>query len=349
MGYGKNADRVAGALSRLLHLRGARENTVGYLHQYLDLSAEELFPEPKPIQDLEVRRTIVDRALRTSTLRWTSTHSVLCPRYRRRHENEYRRNLTAWARWIRPEGAPRKTALIYVHGWLEPGSWAEEATLFRRWAKELDTDLVHVALPFHGPRKPRDALFSGEYFWTADLVRSMEGVRQATCDARALMAWLRGQGYERVGVTGISLGGAITMLFACLRPFPDFIVPIISHLELAAAVEYAPILWRMRRDLERWGIDREQRRDLFERIGMSRFAPLLSPERQLWIQAREDVYIDAAVAESQWRDWGRPNILWIDGGHMTFPLHLDEITQRIGDFLAGVAPLSTDQEASAVA
>ncbi|MBK7580593.1 MAG: alpha/beta hydrolase family protein [Myxococcales bacterium] len=336
MGYGKSADRVAGALSRLLHVRGAKQNTIGYLHQYLDLPADRLFPEPRAISDLGIRRTLVDRALRTSTLSWTSTHEVLCPRYRQRHEHEYAANLKAHARWIRPEGSQRKTCLIYVHGWLEPGSWAEETTLFRKWQKELDTDIVHVALPFHGSRKPREALFSGEFFWTADLVRSMEGVRQALCDTRSMMAWLRARGYSRVGVTGISLGGALTMLLACVEPLPDFIVPIISHLELESAVEDAPILWRMKQDLEHWGVDREQRKDLFRRLGLSSYKPRLLPERQLWIQAMEDVYIDAGLAEAQWREWGKPQILWIEGGHMTFPLHIDEITKRIDGFLHGL-------------
>lgn len=333
MGYGKSADRVAGALSRLLHLRGAKQNTIGYLHQYLDLAPEQLFPEPRPISDLQMQRSLIDRAFRTSTLSWTSTHEVLCPRYRRRHEGEYAANLRAHARWIRPEGALRKNCLIYVHGWLEPGSWAEETTLFRKWAKELDSDIVHVALPFHGARKPKEALFSGEFFWTADLVRSMEGVRQAVCDTRAILAFLRARGYSHVGVTGISLGGAITMLLGCVEPLPDFIIPIISHLELESAVEEAPILWRMKQDLDRWGVDREQRKDLFRRLGLSSYRPRLAPERQLWIQAREDVYIDAALAEAQWREWGQPNILWIDGGHMTFPLHIDAITNRVAAFL----------------
>ena len=333
MGYGTKADRVAGALSRLLHLRGAKQNTIGYLDQYLDLEPAELFPEPAPIGDLSIRRTLFDRAIRTSSLSWTSTHQVLCSRYRQRHEGEYAVNLTAHARWIRPGGQTRKGCLIYVHGWLEPGSWAEEATLFRKWARELDVDLMHVALPFHGPRKPRGSLFSGEYFWTADLVRSMEGVRQAVCDTRALMDWLRRQGYEQVGITGISLGGAITMLLACLDPLPDCIIPIIAHLKLEAAVEEAPILWRMKKDLESWGIDAEQRRDLFARLGLSSYAPRLAAERQLWIQAREDVYIDAELAEEQWHAWGQPPILWIEGGHMTFPLHVGAITERMDELL----------------
>jgi pimeloyl-ACP methyl ester carboxylesterase len=323
-------------MSRLLHLRGAKQNTVGYLHRYLDLAPHVLFPTPQRITDLRLRRTLLDRAMRTSSLSWTSTHEVLCPRYKKRHFHEYKKNLVAHARWIRPQGGIRKTCLIYVHGWLEPGSWAEEATLFRKWSRELDTDIVHVALPFHGPRKPRDALFSGEFFWTADLVRSMEGVRQAVCDTRALVFWLREQGYERIGVTGISLGGAITMLLACVEPLPDFIIPIIAHLQLDAAVESAPILWRMKQDLEDWGIDEEQRRELFQRVGLGSCRPLLSTERQLWIQAREDVYIDAELAEAQWQAWGKPFIHWIDGGHMTFPLHLDEMTRRIDSFLKGL-------------
>jgi len=336
MGYGKSADRVAGALSRVLHVRGAKQNTIGYLQPYLDLLADQLFPAPAPIRDMRMRRTLLDRAMRTSTLDWTSTHEVICPRYRARHENEYAVNLKAHARWIRPEGRQRRTCLVYVHGWLEPGSWAEETTLFRKWARELDIDIVHVALPFHGSRKPKEAMFSGEFFWTADLVRSMEGVRQAVCDARSIVAWLREQGYDRVGVTGISLGGAVTMVLACLTPMPDFIVPIIAHLELESVVEEAPILWRMKRDLERWGVDAQQRRDLFRRLGLSSYRPVLPPDRQLWIQAREDVYIDAGLAETQWRDWGQPNILWIEGGHMTFPLHVDAITRRIEAFLGNL-------------
>jgi dienelactone hydrolase len=335
MSFGRKADRIAGALSRALHVRGSKENTIGYLHRYLDLPVHELFPEPAPIADLRTKRTLVDRVAHASTLSWTSTHEVLCPRYRRRHENEYAKNLTAWARWIRPDGKARPTALIYVHGWLEPGSWAEEATLFQVWSRTLPVDILHVALPFHGPRKPREALFSGEFFWTADLVRSLEGVRQAAADTRALMAWLRTQGYGRIGITGISLGGAIAMLLACLEPLPDFVVPIIAHLELESVVEEAPILWRMKQDLERWGVDKEQRRDLFRRVGMSTCGPKLPPDHQLWIQAREDVYIDAALAEAQWRRWGEPHILWIDGGHMTFPLHVGEITRRMAEFLRG--------------
>jgi len=335
MGYGRSADWVAGKLSRVLHLRKASHNTLADLGLYLDLSPEQLFPAPPAIEDMDVHRSLAGRLLCTTTLQWKSSHRVLSHSYRERHEGPYKKNLTAWARWVRPKNnRTPDQCLVYVHGWLEPGSWIEETTLFRKWGKELDADLLHVALPFHGKRCPPSALFSGEFFWTADLVRSIEGVRQAVCDVRALMAWLRKQGYKRVGITGISLGGAIAMMLACIEPSPDFIIPIIAHLELEDAIESAPILWRMKSDLERFGVHSAKRRELFTRLGLSHFVPMLSPEKQLWIEAREDLYIDARLVEKQWNEWKQPQILWIHGGHITFPLHLDTITKRIASFLA---------------
>ena len=50
--------------------------------------------------------------------------------------------------------------------------------------------------------------------------------------------------------------------------------------------------------------------------------PLLPPDRQLWIMAREDAYIASDLVEAQWNAWGRPELAWIPGGHMTFPLFL---------------------------
>ncbi|MBX3274013.1 MAG: alpha/beta hydrolase family protein [Sandaracinaceae bacterium] len=334
MGYGERVDTVIGGLSRLLHLRAAEHNTVADLERYLDLAPDVAFPAPPPMPAPTMKRTPLDRVLRSSTLRWRSTHEVLCPRYRRRHEGEYRINQTASMRWLRPDGKRREDCLVYVHGWLEPGSWAEETTLFRKWSRELTRcDLAHVALPFHGVRKPWGALYSGELFWTADLVRTVEGIRQAVHDVRSAIGWLRTQGYARVGVTGLSLGGAITMLLACLEPAPDYVIPMIGHLQLVEAVEQAPILWRMKHDLERWGVDADARRRIFDRLGWASYAPRLAPDKQLWIQAREDVYIDALLAERQWRAWGSPPILWIDGGHMTFPLHVDRMTARMAEHI----------------
>ncbi|HVU01694.1 MAG TPA: hypothetical protein VHE30_08080 [Polyangiaceae bacterium] len=330
MGLGHTADLVAGKLSHVLHgLRGPKHGHLEELHHYLDLPLPELFPAPPSLDRVKAHRSLAVPFAHTKTLSFRSDYEPLSPGYRIRHDREYRENHTAWVRWMKPDGRRRRGCLVYVHGWLEPGSWVEETFVFPRWARELDVDLAHVSLPFHGKRNMPGALFSGEYFWTADLVRSIEAVRQAIWDTRRFVSFLRGEGYEHVGVTGISLGGSIVMLLACLAPVPDYVIPIVGHLELGEAVENAEILWRMKQDLERFGVDEIGRRRIFSRLGLDSARPLLPGDRQLWIEAQEDAHIDPELVRKQWEAWGRPGIHWIPGGHMTFPLHLAEITRNM--------------------
>ncbi len=349
LSFGEAVDRVVGLGSHLLHgVRGAGQNTVGDLGPYLDAPLEVMYPEPAVPRDVKRRRARLafGKNRVTETLRWHSQHVVLCPHYRTRHAGEYWLNQRVTARWIHPKAGPRRRALLYVHGWLEPGPHVEEALLLPRLYDELDVDVVHIQLPFHGSRNPKSALFHGEFFWSADLVRTVEAVRQSLIDVRTLMAWLRhAQGYEELGVTGISLGGGLTMALACTAPTPDYIMPIIGHLKLGEAVERAPILWRMKADLERFGVGPAQRADVFRRLGLGDLRPQLAPERQLWIEATDDVYITADLVTAQWEEWGKPPIEWIPGGHMTFPLSLGRVIARMKTFHAGLGALPAPERA----
>ncbi|HXN30301.1 MAG TPA: alpha/beta hydrolase family protein [Polyangiaceae bacterium] len=337
-GVAHSIDRFAGALSRFLHLRGARVNTAGDLAPYLGASPAVLFP-PVGLPNEIVRRRV--RQLRArgrilDALEWPSAHQPLCPRYLERHLGPYAVNRKVSARWLYPRSGPRSAALVYVHGWLEPGPWVEEAIFLPRLYEALGVDVLHLQLPFHGSRNPAAALFHGELFWTADLVRSFEAVRQSCTDARTLVAWLRAQGYTEIGVTGISMGGSIAMVLACLDLPPDYIVPIIGHLQLGDAIEEAPIFWSMKRNLERFGIGRARRRQIFEQFGLAKLTPSLPPQRQLWIMARDDAFITAPVVERQWRAWGEPPIEWIAGGHMTVALSLGRVVERMRQFHASL-------------
>jgi dienelactone hydrolase len=329
MGFGAQIDSVVGKLSRILHVRSTHTDTSHELGPYLGAAVEEFFAPPPGVPHVRHQKPLFTGSRVTETLSWRSDYQPMSENYRHRHETLYAKNLTAYARWMHPKGAHRKSLLLYVHGWLEPGSWVEEATLMPRWYKELEVDVAHVQLPFHGRRSPRGQLFHGEWFWTADLVRSFEAVRQAIMDVRSIMSYFRDIGYQEIGITGLSLGGSLAMLTACLEPLPDYIVPMIAHLELADALEQAPILWRVKTDLERFGLNEERRREIFDQISIGHAPPLLPPDRQLWVAAREDGYLRPELVEQQWERWNKPNILWIKGGHMTFPIALNQIVQRM--------------------
>jgi dienelactone hydrolase len=342
---GWRIDHLIGFLSRGLYLRPAKENTVSDLGRYLGVDPEFLFPTPPPPRDVQRTRscTPVGRGRQLEILHWRSAHVPICPRYQDRHTRLYARNQTASARWIHPRSGPRRRALVYIHGWLEPGPWPEQFFFLPRVYEELGVDVLHVQLPFHGDRNPRSALFHGEFYWTGDLVRSIEAVRQSCIDARSLVAWLREIGYREVGVMGFSMGASLAMVLACLDPTPDYIIPIVGHLQLGEAIENAPIFWRMKKDLERFGIDRDGRKEIFDQLGLERMRPHLAPQKQLWVMAVDDGYVTKPLVETQWRAWGRPPIEWIPGGHMTFAFSLPHILRRMKSFHAGLGASASAQ------
>ena len=107
-------------------------------------------------------------------------------------------------RWVRPgrsDATPE--CFVYIHGWLEPGSWVEEAMIFPTLTRRLGVDALHIALPFHGTPKPaeravlRRVLLHGgsRPFVRGHLCQALSATRES------IIGWLRRQGYARVGVS----------------------------------------------------------------------------------------------------------------------------------------------------
>ena len=97
---GRGVDRVVGRLSRLLHLRSAKLNTVADLGPYLGAPREVLFPTPVAPRDMRRSRSRLSLvgARAVEKLSWHSQHVPLCPHYRARHAGEYARNQMVTAR-----------------------------------------------------------------------------------------------------------------------------------------------------------------------------------------------------------------------------------------------------------
>jgi len=99
-----------------------------------------------------------------------------------------------------------------VHGWLG-GNVAYDR---RGWpfARLLESfDAVCFTLPGHGQRKhPLHKLLPT--FPSRNPVANAIGLAMAVAELRQLVAWLRMQGYERIGIAGTSLGGHVASLYA---------------------------------------------------------------------------------------------------------------------------------------
>jgi hypothetical protein len=221
---------------------------------------------------------------------------------------------------------------------MQPETFVEEIALLTTMALQLDVEIVQMQPPYHGRRAPRASRFSGEFYWTADLVRSVEALRQTLLDARTLLGWLLAEDARPVGVAGLSLGGALTLILTCLDRRFAFAIPMIAHMDLAALVSDAPVLAKMRHDLKAFGWRKRHFDEFIRGIGWYALQPKLPPERVLMIAASEDRFFDPRLVRQLWRRWGKPAIEWYPTSHMGFLTHLPNalgVMRRFIDERAG--------------
>jgi dienelactone hydrolase len=330
---------VVGALSELLEpIAQPVSNTLADVGTYAGRSLDELFPAPRRLPKVAVTARWRLPGLVSEDLVFRSLYVPIEPRFRRRYLRRYRDTHRVYARRVRPARAGRRPRLLYLHGYMQPETYIEELALLATMALQLDVEVIQMQPPYHGRRAPSSSRFSGELYWTADLVRSFEALRQTLFDARTLLHWLLAEDGRPVGVAGLSLGGALTLILTCLEERLAFSIPLIAHMDLAALVADAPVLARMRRDLRSFGWGRKDFAAFVKSVGWYDLAPKLPPDRIFLVAASDDRFFDPRVVERMWRRWGRPAIRWYPTSHIGFLTHLPEALRSMREFIDRHSP-----------
>ncbi len=327
-------DLVTGALSELLQLAAHPvANTLDDLDAYVGRPLEELFPAPHRLPKVSVRARWRLPGLVSEDLVFRSLHVPIEPKFRRRYREHYREAHHVYARRIRPAAARLRPRLLYLHGYMQPETHIEEFALLAGMALQLNVEVIQMQFPYHGRRTPRSARFSGEFYWTADLVRSVEALRQTLLDARTLLSCLLEADARPVGVSGLSLGGALTLSLTCIEERFAFSIPLIAHMDLAALLADAPVLGRMRRDLRSFGWHNKEFGTFVSSMGWHRLHPKLPVDRILLIAASNDRFFDPRVVKKMWKRWGEPAIRWYPTSHMGFIARLPDALRVMREFI----------------
>ena len=214
-----------------------------------------------------------------------------------------------------------------------PGA-LDDRVILPRLARYLDVELLRLDLPFHGKRRPHCSRFHGEYFWTADLARTFEAIRQSVTDVRTALRWLRGRTEQPVGVMGQSLGGMMALGAAGFEPEASFCVAVAAHLDLAGVLADASLVGLMRRELGRHGWTPADLRRFMHDVGAYRWRPLIPAERILLVAGEHDRFLRAERVKAQWELWGRPRLHWYPGGHLGIFTQASSYLPVVRDFLA---------------
>jgi dienelactone hydrolase len=193
---------------------------------------------------------------------------------------------------------------------------------------------LFVKLPYYGERRPAGGT---QRFLSTDLERSVLAMRQGVCDVRRAAAWLASRpevDRDRIGVTGISLGGIVAAVAAEVDP------SIQSAALLLAGGRLADILWTMpeaARYRAQWieaGRTKEDLETITAPFDPLTYAQGLIGKRVMMIAGNVDEVIPPASAHALWDAAGRPPIRWFDCGHYSAVGFLLPAVRQTVDFFA---------------
>lgn len=116
-------------------------------------------------------------------------------------------NNIVWTRITERRSSNR--ALVIFHHW---GAFSRYDAISNFFAR-IGLSVFEIALPYHHERGRTDHMDT-DLFVSPNLGRTLRSVKQAVCDGRKLISWLKDNGFDEIAVLGISLGSWVAGLVA---------------------------------------------------------------------------------------------------------------------------------------
>ncbi|HZR35616.1 MAG TPA: hypothetical protein VFA75_09595 [Nevskia sp.] len=296
---------------------------------------EDNFPAPpagvpvhagKPRRIGRSRRQAEARLLRFDSP-FQPLHPQLRPAWRR-----YARNRTAWAQhWTHPQG-PRKT-LLFVHGFVADPYWLNARMFALSWLYRAGYDILLATLPFHGARRAWSEPFSGYGYFAHGLASLNESMLNAIHDLRVWLDYLFERGAPDVGVSGLSLGGYLSALLACVDGRLSYCIPnspVVTPVDMAR--DWLPMRWLVHATMRRTGIGVGQLRHALALHSPLSYPPKLAPERLLIIGGAGDRLTPPRLVRLLHRHWQGSAIHWFPGNHVVH-LHQGQYLRLMRSFM----------------
>src|SRR3954451_22049364 len=180
-----------------------------------------------------------------------------------------------------PSGERPRAAVVVLPQWnSDPGGHVGLCRLLA-WN---GMSALRLSLPYHDQRMPPE-LHRADYIVSANVARTLQVCRQAVLDALRAIAWLAGQGYDRIGLLGTSLGSCLALLTTAHEPLIR--AEALNHI----SPYFADVVWRglstehVRQGLD-GHVDLETLRALWKPISPRWYLDRLRDRQTLLVYAR---------------------------------------------------------------
>lgn len=165
-------------------------------------------------------------------------------------------------------------------------------------------------------------------------------------ESRSLLNWLRQDGYEHLGVTGIGLGGFMAAYVGALTSYPLAIVPCSTGMRpstmLSQSVMSTSADWVRLQAEQQHGTARELMTALLDHCALDHLGAPADTDLAILVGARRDGVVHPSQVEALAKHWGAP-VYWSPGGHFSAaayrgPIYRDALLDAFGTQLAKYTP-----------
>lgn len=253
-------------------------------------------------------------------LSFESPFVAVNPKQRERYA-KHKRNRTAWAEYWSHNDGPRPT-LCVIHGFMADPYWINSRFLALPWFYKQGYDVLLYTLPFHGYRQGRLSPFSGHGYFAHGFSHINETFAHAVHDFRLFVDFLEARGVEKIGVTGISLGGYTTALLAAVEDRLQCAIPNVPVASLADLVfEWFPAGPAVKTALRLADVSIQEARHTMAVHCPLTYKPKLPKEQLMIISGAGDRLAPPKHSRLLWDHWDRCDLHWFPGNHV---IHLDQ-------------------------
>jgi dienelactone hydrolase len=213
---------------------------------------------------------------------------------------------------------PRAAVVVLPQWNAQPDSHVEACRIFNG----LGMTALRLTLPYHEERRPPE-LERADYLVGSNIGRTIQSMRQAVLDTRAAVSWLKGQGFERIGILGTSIGSCIGFLTFAHDPAID--VGVFNHVSgYVADVVWQGISTQHVREGIETDLTVDELREFWTPISPVPFIPRLremKPRPIRFIAAKYDLTFPLELTRqviSEVRSNGIDvDVVWLPCGHYT--------------------------------
>jgi dienelactone hydrolase len=190
------------------------------------------------------------------------------------------------------DGARARAAVLVMPQWNSDAGGHVGLSKLLAWN---GMSALRLSLPYHDQRMPPE-LHRADYIVSANIMRTLQVCRQAVLDARRAIAWLKRQGYERIGILGSSLGSCLALLTTAHEPLIE--AEALNHI----SPYFADVVWRglstahVREGLD-GHIELDLLRSIWQPISPRGYLERLRNRKTLLVYARYDLTFPVDLSE----------------------------------------------------